>query len=104
MLLARENKILKDSLDIIVKKLNPEKIILFGSRAKNTNNKSSDFDIAVESDKIPGKKEIRELNDLIDEKSGLYTVDIIFIDKKGNKFSEIIKKTGKIIYERRINA
>ena len=64
--------------DIIneLKKHNPKKIILFGSRARGDYRKNSDIDIAV--DLVLSFREKRKLKEKIDLISGLYSVDLIF--------------------------
>lgn len=71
-------KAVKEIIDNIVEFLKDpqfqvEKIILFGSRAK---------------------KEHKEL-------SGIYSVDLIFLEQTSNEFKEIIKETGITIYEKK---
>ena len=41
-------KIINDLVYVLVEKLQPEKILLFGSRAKGENKPYSDIDLAVE--------------------------------------------------------
>jgi len=98
----REEKILQESVDLIIKELNPEKIILFGSRAKGESSKGSDFDIAVEVTDMPERKKIRMVKESLDEISGLYTIDLSLLNKLDNSFKNIILNTGKTLYERRI--
>ena len=98
----REDKILNESVDLLVKELNPIKIILFGSRAKGKNSKGSDFDIAVEVIDIPERKIIRKVKESLDDISGLYTIDLSLLNKFDNSFKNIILNSGKTIYERRI--
>ncbi|RLD17461.1 MAG: nucleotidyltransferase domain-containing protein [Caldiserica bacterium] len=95
----KEKRILSDIVEILKKYLNPEKIILFGSRAENRNSSGSDFDIAI-SGKRPDMEVERKIRDEIEKIIGLYKFDIVFIDSVEEKFKEIILKTGRIIYER----
>ncbi len=89
-------------IDKIVKELknyNPNKIILFGSRADGTFKKTSDIDIAV--DFSLNFREKRKLCEKIDMLSGLYSVDLIFLPKVDKNFREKILKEGKILYEKK---
>ena len=95
----REEEIIQKTTKLIVEYCNPKKIILFGSRAKQSNRKSSDFDFAVDCDP-PTDKSMRELKESISTYSGLYSVDIVFLNKLDAEFIEIIKQTGKVIYEK----
>ncbi|MCX7761001.1 MAG: nucleotidyltransferase domain-containing protein [Hydrogenothermaceae bacterium] len=81
-----------------LKKYNPERIILFGSRAKGTATKSSDIDIAVDLDL--DYREERKLKEKLDEISGLYSVDIVFLPKVKEEFKQQILKEGVTLYER----
>ncbi len=84
--------------DIIneLKKHNPKKIILFGSRARGDYRKNSDIDIAVDLDL--SFREKRKLKEKIDLISGLYSVDLIFLNEVEESFKNKILKEGKIIY------
>ncbi len=96
----REDNIYKSILEILIRELNPHNVIMFGSRAKETANPSSDFDFAIDCDsKLNGLK--RKVLDAIDKISGLYTVDIIYLDEVDEGFKDIILKTGKVVYARR---
>ena len=97
---SRENKILRQAVEVLKNRLHPSKIFLFGSRAKNQSQKGSDFDLAVDSPK-PELRTQREIHEAIEEFSGLYKVDVIYLDHVDPEFREIILKTGKVIYEKR---
>ncbi|MCE5329161.1 nucleotidyltransferase domain-containing protein [bacterium] len=96
----REKEIIHNLILLLTNKLNPEKILLFGSRAKNNGPSNSDFDIAVTGDKI-NFRDLMELEEKIDEIAGLYSIDLIFMDSVEENFKNIILKTGKILYERK---
>lgn len=95
----RENQIYGDVLEILRKELKPSKIILFGSRSKEKVRASSDFDFAIECDPVYNEAKMNIKNQ-IEEISGLYNIDIIYLDEVDNHFKEIILKTGKVVYER----
>ncbi len=96
----REAEILKGATRSLISYLNPSKIILFGSRAKETNRDHSDFDFAVDCKK-PQISVQREINKDIEKISGLYKVDVVYMSSIEEEFKNIILKTGKVIYERR---
>ncbi|WP_457564682.1 type VII toxin-antitoxin system MntA family adenylyltransferase antitoxin [Caminibacter sp.] len=75
-----------------LKKYNPKKILLFGSRARGDNTPRSDIDIAV--DLNLSFREKRKLKEKIDEISGLYSVDLIFFEDMSDKFKEKVLKEG----------
>lgn len=99
-IIEREQDILNKVLDILKKYLNPDKIILFGSRAKGSFCKNSDFDLAIDTEKLDTREQ-RRLMEKIDAVIGLYKVDIIYLNSIEETFKNIILKTGKVIYERR---
>jgi predicted nucleotidyltransferase len=93
----REQDIIKNVINVLKKYFNPDKIILFGSRAKNPKKSKSDFDIAIDIKK-PSIEKRRELGREIDEIAGLYKVDIIYLKSVEEEFRDIVSKTGRVIY------
>ncbi len=87
-------------VDLLKQELNPERIILFGSRAKGNAKPYSDIDIAVEGGKILDYRERRKLKEKIEEISGIYSLDLVFLDSVEDDFAEIIRKTGRVLYEK----
>ena len=94
---SREREITKKVVDILVKQLRPRKIILFGSRAKGTHKRGSDFDFAVDL-KRPGMKKETEIRGAIEAVSGLYSVDVIYLKSVDPGFRTAVCSTGKVIY------
>ena len=74
-----------------LKKYNPKKVILFGSRARGDYRKNSDIDIAVDLEL--SFREKRKLKEKIDIISGVYSVEENFRNK--------ILKKGKILYDKK---
>ena len=95
----REKEILENIIKVINTKLNPERIYLFGSRAEGKNSNGSDFDIAVDSEN-PSEEIKREIREELEEHSGLYSIDILYLPDIEDEFKEIILSTGKVIYEK----
>ncbi len=78
-----------------IKKYNPKKVILFGSRSRGDNLKNSDIDIAVDIDlSFREKRKLKEKLDLI---AGLYKVDLVFFDEMIEDFKKHILKEGKVL-------
>ena len=74
-----------------------ECVILFGSRARKENKKSSDIDLAIYG---VDEEKVKIIN-RIDEINTLYSFDIIFVDNEtSDKLLQQIKKDGVIIYNR----
>ena len=59
MLKRAQERVLNEIIDRIVLITNPDKIILFGSRAKGTANKNSDYDVLILK-KYARKKSLRQ--------------------------------------------
>jgi len=95
----REINILNSTIEILKDKLNPDKIILFGSRAKGKSKLHSDFDIAIEISK-PDLRTRRIIKEKIDDVSGLYSVDLIYLNSVDENFKNLVLKTEKTVYER----
>lgn len=94
-----KDKKLNNIVKIIVNEINPSKLILFGSRGRGIALFNSDYDIAVNSKEINLSKK-REIKEKIEEIIGLHNCDLIFLKEVDEGFRRIIRKTGKIIYER----
>ena len=95
---TREKAVLDKIVETLAGRLHPKKIILFGSRAKGTFAQGSDFDIALDT-AGPGAQKKREISEAVENVSGLYGVDIVYLGETDEDFKKIILKTGKVIYE-----
>jgi len=96
----REKEILNSIIEILKNHLNPDRIILFGSRAKNIFNQNADFDIAIDYEKVDIRKHRKIMED-IEKAAGLFKIDIVYLKNVDEEFKKIILNTGKIIYESR---
>ena len=94
-----EERLINAIVDVLISYLKPERIILFGSRAKTGAHEYSDFDIAVEGVDMDIRTE-RTVKEILDEEMKIYTVDLINLDKADNEFRDLVYKTGKVLYER----
>lgn len=97
----RVDNLLQRVKEILIEAFKPEQIILFGSRAKGTDKTGSDFDFAVKTQHRPNKDELIVLKNRIEEISGLYKIDIVFLSDVDEEFKQIILETGKVIYGQR---
>jgi predicted nucleotidyltransferase len=80
--------------------LRPERVWLFGSRAKGRAHRGSDFDFGVESRRPPFQIQ-QQLQDQIDEIAGLHHVDLIYLPEVDPEFQELVRKTGKVVFNGR---
>jgi predicted nucleotidyltransferase len=80
----------------LIKKYKIKRIILFGSFAKNTQNDTSDIDIAVEIEN-PNFSILFEIKEKL-EKKFRRKVDIVRVRKKMNKYlKDRIQKEGIVV-------
>lgn len=81
----------------LIEKFDCEIIVLFGSFARNTQNKNSDIDIAFKSKRKISKKEVfdmkLELEDIVET-----DVDLVNLDEANDDFKYEILISGKGIY------
>lgn len=98
-MIRTEKEILPLIIKILIHFLEPEKIILFGSRGKGTNDRFADFDIAISGSK-PESQVLIKIKEELEEKLGLFSFDLKFLDSVDREFKDIILKTGKVIYEK----
>ncbi len=89
-------KVLKNMISILSKERNVEQALLFGSRARGEARDNSDIDIALIGTEIP-----IGLNTKLRDAAGLYTLDIIRLDKLENEslFDQIMSD-GIVIYSK----
>ena len=90
------NRRLRTLLALLVQTLHPRRIRLFGYRAKGTTRCGSDIELAIDGPP-PGPREERRLREAIDDAAGLYSVDLIFIDRTDPSFRDLIESTGKVL-------
>ncbi|MBQ8230803.1 MAG: nucleotidyltransferase domain-containing protein [Lachnospiraceae bacterium] len=75
---------------------NAQTVILFGSRAKGTHTRHSDFDIAVN-----GVTDIAGLQEALDDIPTLYKIDLVDLDNcRNDLLLEDIAIYGRKIYEK----
>ena len=97
----REQEVLSKIIQVLERNLHPERIILFGSRAKREHFKGNpDFDLAIDGER-PERETMREIEGQIKAVSGLYCIDIVFLSRVDEAFKSIIENTGKVVYVRR---
>lgn len=83
----------------LIERLRPRRILLFGSRARGNAQAGSDIDLAVEGALPASFREERRLREALDELAGIYSVDLVFLDRCDEEFRTRIKRTGKVLYD-----
>lgn len=89
-------KVYKDLINYFQSNNNIEKVILFGSRAKGTENINSDIDLCIS---YTGKSKGTIVEE-IDEVIGIYSCDIVFLDSLNENIKTQIERDGIEIYFR----
>ena len=97
---SRPNQIITQICALLKEQLHPARIILFGSRAKGKNGRHADFDFAIDGP-APSLTLERTLKEKADKISGLYKVELVYLDTVDEGFKKIVLNTGKVLYERR---
>lgn len=83
--------------DILLKRLDCEAIVLFGSYARGTQNLESDVDIAVKSSEKIDKKMLYQISIELEDKLSK-DIDLIDLDDIGDTFRYEILVSGKTLY------
>lgn len=94
----REQEILREAVDLLVRTCSPQRIYLFGSRATQQAEPQSDFDFAVAGAALPPHKRV-QLNASLEAIAGLYSVNVVFLEEVEAGFRQIVLDTGKVLYE-----
>lgn len=84
----------------ILMKAQPQEIILFGSRARGTFRKNSDFDIAVKNKSCDENTWNSLLSDIQENPVTLYSVDIVEYEKLLQPYKNQIDKEGITLWIR----
>ncbi len=96
-----DEEILKKIVEIVSKYIPDCRIYLFGSRAKGTARKNSDFDIAVDcSSKIPFSV-MAKIEGELEELPTLKSFDLVDLSLASDDFKETVIRTGVVLYDRR---
>ncbi|MBF0344435.1 MAG: nucleotidyltransferase domain-containing protein [Nitrospirae bacterium] len=90
--------ILEAVVDTILSYVHPVRIILFGSRVSGGGHEYSDYDIAIEGVRLDIATS-RLLKEAIDAKVGIYSVDLVELDRLDDGFRELVRNDGVVLYE-----
>ncbi|MBU3112582.1 nucleotidyltransferase domain-containing protein [Clostridium lacusfryxellense] len=92
-----EKEVYKNLINYFQNNSSIDKVILFGSRAKETENINSDIDLCIG---FAGKSKgiiVEEINDII----GIYSCDIVFLDSLNENIEKQIARDGIEIYSKK---
>lgn len=83
--------------EILLKEIECEAIVLFGSYARGTQNSESDIDIAIKSNSQVDKKRLYEVARKLEDELNK-DIDLINLDEVGDTFRYEILVNGKNLY------
>jgi predicted nucleotidyltransferase len=79
----------------ILKYIKPKRIILFGSRARGDSTRTSDIDLAIETE-----DDLLNLKEILDEEvNTLLKFDVVNLKTSPKELKKEIQKEGVVIYE-----
>ena len=89
-----DRRLIDQILDVILKYTTPKKVIIFGSRARGDFKKTSDIDIAIDSE-----EDIDFVREILDEEvETLLKFDVVNLRKVNEDFKKRILEEGIVIY------
>ncbi|WP_456455530.1 nucleotidyltransferase family protein [Thermovibrio sp.] len=89
----------EEILKVIIDRAKPKEVILFGSRAKGSFSHCSDIDLAIKG-ALLSFREKRKLKEEVDEKAGIFSVDILFYEELSQEMKETIDGEGVVLWKR----
>ena len=83
-------------LDYFQRERGIRKVILFGSRAKDTARYNSDIDLCIDYEGEQKGKIVQDIDDIV----GIYSYDVLFADLLNEEIKRQIDRDGVVIYKR----
>jgi predicted nucleotidyltransferase len=91
---------IRNLVALAVAKLDPERVILFGSRARGTAGPMSDFDLAFDFDPSRSAAWSRFVVDFDDTPITLWPVDLVNLRTANQEMRREIESGGRVLYSR----
>jgi len=98
--IEREQRILRYVVAQARRLLDPDRIWLFGSRARGLATRLSDVDIAFQLPAEAHASWARFVSDTEESLPALAELDLVDVDRCGPELAEEIRRTGQLLYER----
>lgn len=95
----RDERRLRTIVDALRRRLNPSRIVFFGSRARGDSQPGADFDVAIDTPS-PDFRTRRKIREEVDLLAGLHHVDLVYLPSLRPDFRRIVLETGKVVYEK----
>lgn len=99
--MSREDQILnwiREGLSRYADELSGYKVVLFGSRARRTHRKRSDFDIGVVGDSPLSLKTYYRISDFLEALPTLYRIDWVDLNRASEKLKENALENAVVLY------
>ena len=96
-----DEEILKKVVEIVSKYLPNCRVYLFGSRAKGTARKNSDFDIAVDCGSNIPFSVMAKIEGELEELPTLKSFDLVDLSLVSDDFRKMVERTGVVLYNGR---
>lgn len=86
--------------NLIVEKLSPDALILFGSRARGDHRPNSDFDLAIKVRDLDPVAWSSVKLDVSEDPITLHSVDLVHYERMPEDYQRNISREGKALYVR----
>jgi predicted nucleotidyltransferase len=94
---------LPQSVQVLVQKIilvtNPAKLVLFGSRARNTHRSNSDIDLCLLEKKCSDSQWNQLLVSIQEDPDTLFKVDLVEFESLSKSYRDEVQKEGVTLYE-----
>lgn len=92
---------LQEVVAAAVARLAPERVILFGSRARGDDEATSDYDLAIDAPDLSEQQWARFVLDAKDGFGALLDLDLVRLDQADQRLRERIENEGQSLYVRK---
>lgn len=84
-------------VDAIVRRIQPQRIFLFGSRARGDAAERADYDFAIDDENMTSAQ-LAQIRTDVEELSTLLAIDIVWMNRANMILQQRILGEGKVIY------
>jgi len=87
-------------VDAIVRRIWPQRIILFGSRAREDANERSDYDLAIDCAELT-PAQLAQIREDMEKVPTLREIEVVWLNRASKVLRQRIQDEGKILYEKK---
>jgi predicted nucleotidyltransferase len=97
-----DNKIPVEKIivDAIIRRIRPQRIILFGSRAREDAGERSDYDIAIDCEALTPRL-LAQIRADMETIPTLREIEVVWLNRAAEAFRRRIVDEGKVLYEQK---